>query len=62
MKMEILGITEVDVLVRMNGTHIVKIPLIGVSEEHELIKHAASYRLGLAQGILRKQVISFKDG
>ena len=52
MKMEILGITEVDVLVRMNGTHIVKIPLIGISEEHELIKHAASYRMGFAQGRL----------
>ncbi|CCK76586.1 MAG: hypothetical protein KBT75_05375 [Oleispira antarctica] len=62
MKMEILGIAEVDVLVRMNGTHIVKIPLIGISEEHELIKHAAFYQLGLAQGILKKEVISLRDG
>jgi hypothetical protein len=52
MKMDIVGFTETEVIVRMNGTHIVKIPLIGISEEHELIKHAASYRMGFAQGRL----------
>lgn len=52
MKMEIIGISDSDVLVKMNGSHYVKIPLIGISEEHELVKHAASYRLGLAQGMM----------
>lgn len=36
----------------MNGIHLVIIPLIGILEEHELIKHAGSFRLGLAQGRL----------
>lgn len=52
MEMEIIGYSDTDVIVRMNGTHIVKIPLIGISEEHELVKHAGSFRLGLAQGRL----------
>lgn len=52
MKMEIIGINETDVIVKMNGTHIVRIPLIGITEEHELVRHAGSYRLGLAQGQL----------
>lgn len=50
MKMEIICISDTEVLVKMNGTHLVKIPLIGISEEHDLVKHAGSFRLGLAQG------------
>lgn len=56
MKMDIVGFTETEVIVKMNGTHIVRIPLIGISEEHELVKHVASYRLGLAQGMLKRQL------
>lgn len=52
MKMEIIGYSDTDVIVKMNGTHIVKIPLIGISEEHELVRHAGSYRLGVAQGMM----------
>jgi hypothetical protein len=57
MKMEIIGIAETDVLVRMNGTHIVKIPLIGISEEHELVANAASYRLGFVKGSIERAIL-----